>query len=220
MKKIDKDVYCLINAVRDGNKELVKLLVEIGVNVDIQVKTKDKFINSWDVVKDVEIAKLLINASNNDVIILANKENYPLHYEEKNVELAEFFIKYGVDVNMKNDRGETPLHTNGNIEVVKLLIKNGADVNTKNEQYETPLHTNNSVEVVKLLVEEHDLDVNEKDLDGNTPIHTVSDIEVAKFLLDNGADISLPNDQGELPIITNSNSAIELLLKSRMEKSQ
>ena len=48
-----------------------------------------------------------------------------------NPELAEYLIESGAEVNVKNYRGETPLHEacrHKNHELVELLIRSGADV--------------------------------------------------------------------------------------------
>ena len=57
-------------------------------------------------------------------------------------ELVELLIKKGADVNLKVDRGSTPLHDavgNESYEVAELLIAKGAAVNTQNDYGETPL---------------------------------------------------------------------------------
>ena len=47
-----------------------------------------------------------------------------------------------VDVNLKNNEGNTPLHWaagQGELEIVKILISNGADINAKGKSNWTPL---------------------------------------------------------------------------------
>ena len=58
------------------------------------------------------------------------------------VEVAEFLIQKGADVNAKNRTGGTSLHGAvflGHADVAALLIKKGADVNARNAKGETPL---------------------------------------------------------------------------------
>ena len=60
-----------------------------------------------------------------------------------NIELIKELIDSDIDVNVKRDRGETPLHIAARFshyEVAKLLISNGADVNVRNDSGLTPLH--------------------------------------------------------------------------------
>lgn len=57
-------------------------------------------------------------------------------------EIAESLIQAGSDVNARDNRGDTPLHTAAycaNFPVVKLLIKAGADVNAVNKSGESVL---------------------------------------------------------------------------------
>ena len=60
-----------------------------------------------------------------------------------NIELIKQLTDSNIDVNVKRDRGETPLHIAARFsyyEVAKLLISKGADVNVRNDFGWTPLH--------------------------------------------------------------------------------
>ena len=60
-----------------------------------------------------------------------------------NIELIKQLTDSNIDVNVKRDRGETPLHIGARFsyyEVAKLLILKGADVNVRNDFGWTPLH--------------------------------------------------------------------------------
>ena len=69
--------------------------------------------------------------------------------QEATVEQVQEFIDLGVDIDTRNEVGETPLmfavkrsleqSLSRNPEVVKLLIRAGADVNAKNNMGDTPL---------------------------------------------------------------------------------
>jgi hypothetical protein len=76
-----------------------------------------------------------------------------------NVELVKQLLSAGVDIDLKNKAGGTPLHAasvNGRIEVVKLLISKLANVNAQNRRGVTPLSFaigRKHPEVAKLLRE-------------------------------------------------------------------
>ena len=68
------------------------------------------------------------------------------------------FLADHIDVNAKDEDGETPLvhaAANGHKEIAGLLIANGADVNTKDDKGMTPLHDaaeEGYKEIVELLI--------------------------------------------------------------------
>jgi len=59
------------------------------------------------------------------------------------VQDVEHHIKNGVDVNVKNNSGNTPLHAtaalNPDAAVVQYLIDQKADINARNKKYMTPM---------------------------------------------------------------------------------
>ena len=127
-----------------------------------------------------------------------------------NVEVCKYLISKGVDVNVKNYKGETPLYRAAschNIEVYKYLISKGADVNVKNNKGETPLHKAASdhdvrnAEVCKYLVSKG-ADVNVKNNTGGTPLHDTWNVEIAQFLVSKGADINAKTNEGNTPLHT------------------
>jgi len=76
--------------------------------------------------------------------VVNNKDKYGftvLHglAEEENLEIMQYLIDYGANVNVKNDEGITPLHLAGWADIVKLLIKNGANLESVSKNGETPL---------------------------------------------------------------------------------
>ncbi len=61
---------------------------------------------------------------------------------EGNVALVRMELSKGVDVNYKNDSGQTPLHLAleyGNKKIAELLIEKGADINSRDRKGSTPL---------------------------------------------------------------------------------
>lgn len=88
-----------------------------------------------------------INVKNN------MKQNLLFHV--RSAKIAKYLLEHGVDVNEKNDEGNTPLHNLDILpyDVVQLLINNGANVNTENEVGETPIFKTQSYDIVKLLID-------------------------------------------------------------------
>jgi len=70
--------------------------------------------------------------------------NTPLHVAIKkgSMDVIEFLLSHGSNVNARDNNGATPLHTavwNNRHEGAGLLLSNGADVNARNDLGETPL---------------------------------------------------------------------------------
>ncbi|KAJ5067021.1 ankyrin repeat ph and sec7 domain containing protein secg-related [Anaeramoeba ignava] len=131
--------------------------------------------------------------------------------EKNSIKNIKKLIENGIDVNLKDENEETPLHfacknTNKNsLQIIKLLIEKGADINAKTQTYkQTPLHlicqnkNVNIFEIVKFLIEKG-ADINAKNFFEETPLHLICQnknanvFEIAKFLIEKGADINARN---------------------------
>jgi len=94
---------------------------------------------------------------------------------EGNIEAVIQHLANGVDVNVKNDFGFTPLLKAaqfGRREVAELLIAKGADVSVKDKFGRTPLHCaadEDQMEVAELLIAAG-ADVNGRDNGDRTPL--------------------------------------------------
>ena len=113
----------------------------------------------------------------------AKKESEP---KGDNATVAKVLIDAGADVNVKTDKGKTPLHNCGSAEIAKLLINAGLDINAKDINGYTPLHNCCSADVAKELIKAG-ADVNAKNNKGQTPLNTVFDSKVKTVLKKNGA---------------------------------
>lgn len=84
----------------------------------------------------------------------------------------------------------------GNIEIAEYLLSVGAQVDACNSRYETPLYAASHrgfVNLVKILVEKYKANVNCRDKDGDTALSIacyVTNKEIAKYLLEHGANVS------------------------------
>ncbi|KAF8474492.1 ankyrin repeat protein [Russula ochroleuca] len=111
-----------------------------------------------------ELAQVL-HHNGSSVDLRGNHRNSPLHPAayHGDCEMVQILLNYGVDINVKNNDGTTPLvfalescfsgldHT-----VVRLLLDHGADPNIPKKSGTTPLHLASQlgrIEIVRLLVE-------------------------------------------------------------------
>ena len=135
-----------------------------------------------------------------------------LHYaaETGDVEMLEFLIGLGADVNMTDrEYGTTPFFVAmeyGNVEIVKSLINAGADMTVQNKNGRTFAHEavyQGGIENIKLLLE-LGVDINIRDKYGKTLIHEAAhcgEIKNIKLLLDQGADIEVKISSGSTALM-------------------
>ena len=114
--------------------------------------------------------------------------------ENNNITKVKELLESGIDVNARNQFGDTPIQitcVGGYIEILKLLLSHpDIDVNARNDYGTTPLYkacNNKFIEIVKLLLAHPSIDVNLEKENGFTPlllsIHAKS-FDISKLLLD------------------------------------
>jgi len=113
-------------------------------------------------------------------------------------------VKQGVDVNVRNQGGDTALHlaaVNGHVETMKALVQLGLDVNARDELRGTPLHeaaANGQTEAVQALFR-LGADVCARDQDDDTALHLAAitgHAQTVQILLELGADAHAQNQDG------------------------
>ena len=124
------------------------------------------------------------------------------------MDIAQYLIEHGADVNKAKSDGYTPLFTAsqfGHLEIVRLLIERGADVNKASNYGDTPIYiasNNVNLEIVRFLIE-HGADINKANTGGHTPLYIASykgNLEIARFLIERGADINKASNDGYNPL--------------------
>ena len=118
-------------------------------------------------------------------------------------------LERGADPNVRNFRGETPLHRaairNPDLDVSRTLIGAGADPNAQDEKGATPLHCaahNPSTGRAHLLIEAG-ADVGARDNSGATPLHHAAESgheAMIVRLVEAGADPNARDQAGRTPL--------------------
>lgn len=110
----------LHNAVRSGRIEVIRLLLEKGVSPNIG---------------ENPIEAPLHTIARHAIVIK------PLRVKNS-IEVAQFLLSKGANINALNKYGNTPLHEAayyGHYQYIKFLIESGADITIKNKKGETVL---------------------------------------------------------------------------------
>ena len=104
-------------------------------------------------------------------------EDIDVAVERGHTEEVIELIENGINPNLADGRGRTPLHKAafwGHAKTAKALIQHGANANARNELRETPLHIAaeyDQVETVEVLLDLKPNIIDKKDLCGNTALH-------------------------------------------------
>lgn len=142
----------------------------------------------------------------------------PLHMatdrDSCNPKFVEFYLQHGADPNITDNQGQTSLHLacmscheGYQDKIIELLLRFGAKVDIKDRNEKLPLHYADNSTIVKLLLPRSIFFINIKDKDGNTPFHIISRSYNCKLMLRYlklGADLTIENNDNQLPIIANS----------------
>lgn len=211
----------LIEAIKKGNLEIMKMLISEGADVNAYFEKSTPL--SAAAASDPEISKFLIGKG--------AKVYSGLLYvaaEYGNVKLASFLLNNGLDVNGGNSDDNTPLlyaiyrydterhpsysyreeeedeHLRLSIrikEYIKMLIEKGVDLNVKNIEGDTALMgaaKNNLSNIIELLAKKN-IDVNKTDKDGETALMRACEndqVEAVKTLVQLGADVNARDKKG------------------------
>lgn len=226
----------LHKAVFSGSFDKVKLLIDKGVRVDVQDKHELTPLFYAVMNNDDKMIKFLVEIGNADVNL--GKYNNPLGMaiSRGRMELAEYLIDKGADINRQDNIGRTFLHEaakDGNLAAVKFLVEKGARLDVLDKWNDTPLHVAANVKVNKGHTEVVDyLIKNGADINlthNYTPIHlaiTRGNLDMVKCLIDNGADLYIKRacdgtpltyakQQGQVEIVNYMDGVMSNLSRSK-----
>ncbi|XP_028406292.1 serine/threonine-protein phosphatase 6 regulatory ankyrin repeat subunit B-like isoform X2 [Dendronephthya gigantea] len=216
-------------AAYEGDEGMIKLLSTSNkLSADIQDNYDRTAVHIAAERGFSDIVEYLVDKVKVDVNFRAKTGDTLVHIAAQNghSDTVLTLLKKGVPLHMPNKSGEVSLHAAvhcGHVGVVKALLNKGASVDTKTKDMYTPLHIavqHRQPRVVQALLG-YGANVH---LKGGrleeTPLHIAARIkggtEVADMLLKSGANVDVPQENGEtsLHIATRNNNLamVKLLL--------
>ncbi|XEV04947.1 hypothetical protein FSHL1_010234 [Fusarium sambucinum] len=199
---LDKD-KALAWAINKEKIELIKAIVEDGVNIDLGTDpSQNAAIHIAAFVGSCEITSILKDAG-------ASLEGRtvtggtPLHIAAHcgRFEVAKLLCDLGVDTNSRCDGGSPPIHyaaKAGHCETIQLLLDRNVDVDFRDDEGMTTLSIasqNGRIGAVQLLVK-RGASINFRDKYGNTPMHYAAEhdhVEIMKYFIELGGDLTSSN---------------------------
>ncbi|BFZ23420.1 hypothetical protein BsWGS_26459 [Bradybaena similaris] len=212
----------LISASRNGNLEIIGLLLDAGANVNCVADNKTPLMEA----KNAEVIYFLVQrgAVVNKYSRAKGGYSSPLtyilnidysYYESTSKEtVVEAFLKCGAFVDGKSGGGRTPLmialSKNRSRRIVQMLLDHGAQSNVRDSKGNTPLllaaRANNTDNIVCLLefFKYSKESLNAQSYDGSTALMVASkncNPEVVKHLVSHGADVNITDVSGNTALL-------------------
>jgi ankyrin repeat protein len=163
-----------------------------------------------------ELIEIIQNISQEKINEKDSSGKTALHWaaEYNNNTIASELIEKGVDVNLKDDEGETPLiitamSNNDSYDIADLLIQAGADIDIVSDEGYTALICaceNKHEDIAELLIERiphNSAHLNENGGTGGTALAWACHnklSEVAELLIEKGTDINIEDGNGNTPL--------------------
>ena len=168
-----RDSEVLFEAIIEGRLNVVKVLVEHGVNTNAR--------------------KPYCGYDNLTPLLMAAERN--------NEEISRLLIQNRADG--KDDLGRTAIFCTSRLATVKILVDGGANLNVQDDKGHTPLmiHAENgNKDIVSYLIA-HGARVDRKDPAGRTALHLTGHLTIVKTLVDGGASVNVQDDEGHTPLM-------------------
>lgn len=177
----------LHDAAKDGNAEVVVLLLKSGADIDEVDFLLGSPLHIAAVSGNDRVIDVLVKSGADVDVVEYAKSATPLHWAAVGGHLnaAERLIAAGADLDARTDRGDTPLLValgSGNAEVANALIEAGADILAQNQSGHTTIQLAGRAEEWALVNLLSDRGARPNDPVPVTPFLANADLERGAFL--------------------------------------
>jgi tankyrase len=192
--KKNRDGHTPLDLVRDGDQDIADLLRGDAALLDAAKKGHLARVHK------------LVTSQNINCRDSLGRNSTPLHLASgyNNLDVAEYLLEHGADVNAQDKGGLIPLHnasSYGHLDVAALLIRFNTEVNATDRWGFTPLHEaaqKGRTQLCALLLA-HGADPHMKNQEGQTPLD-LSTAEDVKCLLQDAMTQHLPPTASSSPV--------------------
>ncbi|MEI6519773.1 MAG: ankyrin repeat domain-containing protein [bacterium] len=220
LAEADKGGYSpMIVAVRDNHIDMVRELINAGVNVNAPSGALK--LTPLHSASNIDIVRLLI-ASNANVNAADNGGNTPLHSAVRNgrMDIMKLLIDANANVNLANIDGETPVYEASTPELAAMLLNAKANLNVVDKKGNSPLINkiiSRQTEAAIWMINNH-VSVEKANEDGDSPLHFAAKYgndTVVDELIKKGAGIGITDNNGDTPLhLAATAPVVNLLIKA------
>ena len=197
-----------------NNIKIAELLISSGANVKVvnNLKQTPLFGDSWSIFSIEFFEKLIemgLNINHEDIfghnaLLWLLIHGYDIDTDSE-IDVINFFIKNGIDINKQENAGNTALlllskqNYSNRRSVVKIFIEAGADVNLSNADGKTPLHHYCNVPAIFSILLDAGANIHQVDKLNRTALFYTDKLEIIKIARDCG-DFTLVDNEGKTPL--------------------
>ncbi|KAA8894417.1 ankyrin repeat-containing domain protein [Sphaerosporella brunnea] len=203
----------LLSAVLYAKADCVKILLDHGVNINAQGRSKLNPLELATKEGKIEIVRMLLKHGADISLGGAYRNFTPLHsavFYKHGVAMLELLLDNNADPNALDDEQCTPLHLAPNKDIAEILIKRGASINVANRMDQTPLSIAIKAKdkdwvAMLLRYNKHiaGANVHHTDNQQSTALFSIclhGDQKTVRLLLDNRCNPSTRNRKGLTPV--------------------
>ncbi|XP_071112675.1 ankyrin-2-like [Haliotis cracherodii] len=203
----------VMTACFHGHTDIVEYLQSKGADILARDKFEQTCLHVACRSDHVEIAERLLEIIPIDDIDCNGMTPLMFAVKSKCFDLVDFLVEHGANMNIRNNHGQTTLHTSawfGNALGCAKLLDLGMFVDIRDSTNRTPLmcvskNRNDRSEVVNILVE-RGADINVSDENGDVCLHIAAKsgghTATSEYLLDSGLDINTKGSHDYTPIMS------------------